>query len=932
MPREKSPPVTRKDLNRLRAEVHKLQLTRKDANPFTGVVSGNYWTQTGMPWVSGGGRKAVLTEYFWQPIRGQPRRVDTNELRQFSQTFWISACVKTIVDEISSLDWDIVPKEGYEYNWVEEAITEIKNFLKNPNKNNESFQSIERAFIKDVLEIDAGVIIKVFDINSYDFDEIEPKSGAPMLKPLGQRRMTELYARDGASFLKEIDKFGFLKGFWQYSYQIPAHPMWFNRDEVVYISEQPRSMSCYGFARTQSILDIVKSLHYSTLYNKRFFEESAIPDGALSLLDTNETEAEAIRNFWNNEFKSQPHKVAIINKDMKWLPFAVSNRELEFLETQKWYFNVVISMFGLTPAELGITEDLNRATSATQAELVKRKGIRPFLKLFENFINAEIIPEFQYDGVEFQFIYDDPAEKKARLENWKLELDMNVKTPNEVRNEMGLEPIEGGDLTNGQTNQMVRVAASGGSQESGTKEERQAGQSEGYTDTLHREEASNKKKASEIDEEVRDRIHHPYSPNNRPVGNFNSAKPNMAKGAKYKVMSYQELIAEHQKLVQILESGDTSEIRREAAEQKAELEEYMREYTEKGKIQDIHDALVSEGHGKDPWPLAQHIYQTMGKGYVGPVGPYYNEQPISMPRRPTGADHQPQNPKPTSNFPRDNAFQPRRPGFKPGQNQPGDHTDTNPSHLGDTHAVPGKHTWRSDKDTITCPQCGQPTLTVINALEPMPEDIRCTQCGARFNSQELLDAKLVQEITNVLTASNSVLPISIPAMRVKGFTKSMDLDMDVKSYTGIDTTKSFPQSVDYANSPEYRKLMREYLSDFNTEKRNKIIALLKNGLRSAKSIKEISKQINQIIADPERSELIARTEIVRLSNEGNRRRMIEKGTEKVQWISSPEDGRLCNICKALDGQIYDIDKVPNPSDLHPRCRCLFTEYYGEVVL
>lgn len=55
----------KKEISRLRSEVRKLNELKKEINPFTGIVSGNYWTQTGMPWVSGEGRKAVLTEYFW---------------------------------------------------------------------------------------------------------------------------------------------------------------------------------------------------------------------------------------------------------------------------------------------------------------------------------------------------------------------------------------------------------------------------------------------------------------------------------------------------------------------------------------------------------------------------------------------------------------------------------------------------------------------------------------------------------------------------------------------------------------------------------------------------------------------------------------------------------------------------------------------------
>jgi len=62
-----SEPNLKKEIARLRSEVRKLSKDKnlqKETNPFTGLVTGNYWTQTGMPWVSSSGRKAVLTEWF----------------------------------------------------------------------------------------------------------------------------------------------------------------------------------------------------------------------------------------------------------------------------------------------------------------------------------------------------------------------------------------------------------------------------------------------------------------------------------------------------------------------------------------------------------------------------------------------------------------------------------------------------------------------------------------------------------------------------------------------------------------------------------------------------------------------------------------------------------------------------------------------------
>lgn len=1276
----------KKEVSRLRSEVRavkKAQQVQKEKPSGRGIrpsmISGNYWTQTGMPWVTSEGRKAVLTEYFWQPIRGQPRRVDTNELRQFSQDFWINACVKTIIDEICSLDWDIVPTDDYEYDWVADQITQVKDFLENPNKNGETFAMLIRALLKDILEIDAGVIVKVFDIQSYEFDEVEPKSGAPMLKPKGQRRMTELYVRDGASFLKEIDKFGFCKGYWQYSYQIPAHPMWFNDPEIVYVSEQNRSMSCYGYSRVQAVLDIVKSLHYSTLYNKKFFEESPIPDGALSVLDTSETEMENFMEYWNTEFKAQPHKIAVVNKDVKWQPFNITHRELEFLDTQKSYFNFVISIFGLSPSELGMTEDLNRATSATQSELVKRKSIRPFLKLLENAINKHIIPEFNFEGIEFQFIYDDPAEKKARLENWQMELSMGVKTINEVRNELGLEPVPGGDVStnlNSQLNNAMNPYA--GMQSRALPDDTEQQQSPGYTSELDRSEAEAEKK---------DAIKQPFRGESRPTTGFKSATIK----AEYTRMNLDELIAEHKRLVQILETGTDSEQMQEAEDQRRELEHYIEQRkkdVEKKKIylkpgdkapegyavqegkaggryyesearegkeeedgvqqpgqedqqqdpssqelpeidanelkevirqiperdssgvstgnckviseavqsylqdkgigsavQPVHSAHSSGGHvavyipewdvvvdsqlwqyeegedkplderqiifskhdyakrgyeigqspdkehfkegraeyypnstnffahkrfdlskatklsgggsdrsayrlpdgnvikiAKGPRGLMQNdaendAYMNLipevheaGKDYVvvdyverddsrtkdllknlrklsmtdwdnktsalqdelqrldeqyGDIGftdvmnydllwndfisprnwgwkgdrpyhldggtfnknildkdfvnefksdwdeivsarrtgrrsgdevltkssnpemnvekpgmghsdkwwevyhalvreghskesaarianskvnkgvndgQYYHDQPISQARRPSGVFFQPQNTEP----------------------------DTNPSQLGSSYADPARDDFKTAEE-ITCPNCGKDTLTVLNSMEDLPDDIRCTNCGARFKGEDLLAAPLMEAMYNVLQEFNISDPISqvSPYWSPKGLQKVKSEDMDAKSYVGFDVSKSANFSLEYAGSLQYERLLREYLGKKLTMKEIRtIIKILKTALLSGETLMEVAGKINKFVQDAESSMLIAKTELVRIANEGNILRMEKNGATGAEFISAPEDGRLCPKCKALDGKVFTLKESRGIIPVHPRCRCTMTEVFS----
>lgn len=768
----------KKEISRLRSEVRDLKnsltSTKKDISPFTGVVSGNYWTQTGMPWIESDGRKAVMTEWFWQPIRGQPRRVDTNELRQFSQTFWVSSCVNTLIDEITSLDWDIVPEDEATYNQFESEITALKEWLAFPNKDQESWTEIQRALVKDLLEIDAAVLVKVFDIESYDWDLLEPKSGAPTLKPRGQRTLLEVNCRDGASFLKEADKFGHVNGYWQYSYQIPAHPMWFNREEICYISERTRSMSVYGFSRTQAVLDIIKSLHYSTLYNKRYFEETAIPDGLLGLEDTNETEMKAFMDYWNGEFRAQPHKMGVVNKKINWTPFNISNKELEFLETQKSYYTWVISQFGLTPTELGITDDANRATGASQAEVAKRKGIRPILKLLEKKITKEIIKEKTDSPLTYQYIYDDPAEKKARLDNWKIELDSGLKTPNEVRNEMGLTPIEGGDTTNHQREQANNDAnRQADAAKNGMSGEEQA-HNPGYKEQINREE---------------------------------------------------------------------------------------------NKSEKAYDNKTNMG-------------VRVPGGNIVPIGQYYN----------------PDQPLPVS-----------KPQHMPIQN------------------VRARNENNQDINQITrdqgrCPECGKETLHPIAEPDSTPyagPNYQCTNCGFVTEYTE-------QTANDVLTTLSTTM-MGNPAGKsaVNMTLKKSDSHMDFKEFVGFDYTKSLSSGIEYLESREYFELLKGYLDDLTDAQVISIIRVLKMGIMQGHAVYKISKAIDQILHDPIRSDMIARTETIRTVNEGNRIEMEKAGVTGVEWISAPEDGRLCNVCKNLDGKRFTIDKIKSMHPAHPRCRCTY---------
>lgn len=472
---------------------------------------------------------AKLTQWFFAPILGQPRGVDTNQLRYFCNTTFVKICTQTIIDEVSTIGWKIVPiDEEDENSFSQEDIERVETFLNNPNRNNESLSNIFRTFAKDLLEIDAAVIVKVFNSGDYEEDvyeeipqemyrsykdktlevdgketKVEPISGLmkkggkyyikkskmrklgtkvttdgikKFVNPMDEKEqkddkfeLTEIYARDGGSFLKDVDLFGVNYGYWQYSYMQPSYmPRWFDQKEIIYSCLNPRSEHTYGWAPIQSIMEVVESLNNSIVWNRDFFYNSAIPDGIVDFGNMDEDNLKAVKAEWQKDVKGKAHKLLMVSnpnpsysegtatqqKSVTFVPLQKGAREMEFLESQKWYSSLVTSAFKCSPAELGILGDVkNKAIQEGQERVHVRRAIKPILAEIEYAFNTQLITEFfsqddprgKTGGLKFIFDYIDPVDEAKQKENEIKDLEAGVITINEVRRKRGMEDVEWGN-------------------------------------------------------------------------------------------------------------------------------------------------------------------------------------------------------------------------------------------------------------------------------------------------------------------------------------------------------------------------------------------------------------------------------------------------------------------------------------------------------
>ena len=393
-------------------------------------------------------RRAVMTEWFYNPLKGQPRYVDIYHMRQMAASEWVTICTNTIIEEVCQVPWEIVPKDPKlredPPEDVQQEMDYVKDFLDHPNDNKgESFTSIIRSYLRDSLEIDAATLVKGFSMGSYT----RHPAGGFELNPRGRRQLVELWSRDGGSFMKEVDVNGVEYRFWQYSYLHPAiAPLEFDVNEIAYGIRYPRSYSVYGWAELQSAETILNCLINSAFTNATMFQDYAVPQGVISFTGSEEDERR-LAEYFRQEIRGRFYKVAVLNRDAKFTPIALTNRELEFTKGQQWFSRLIWALYKLTPTELGFQDEIRETgkAMAQQSKIQKRKSVMPALKLLELVFNNQIINEFS-DRVILQFQYTDKEEEYAQDELNLNQLDRGLVTINELRQRRKFgAPVSWGD-------------------------------------------------------------------------------------------------------------------------------------------------------------------------------------------------------------------------------------------------------------------------------------------------------------------------------------------------------------------------------------------------------------------------------------------------------------------------------------------------------
>ena len=379
-----------------------------------------------------GNQKAVFTQQFWlNPPWGRPRDIDYTQLEDYENNPWVRMVITHIIDSVIQCEYNI--KSINEDKIVQSHIDEVMEFFRSKTWS-ESWKETLRRLLPDLLLYDCGVLVKVFPKHAYSETLELKKEIAPV----------EIVSRDGRSFLKNTDLYGYTDKYFQYSWIAPqSKPVAFTKDEIIYMQMRPQSRSPYGISTLEIVKSIVDYLTASINANRKYWENGMFIGGQIDHPDINDIDEMELRaEMYKAELKGEENynKWLLTFGGTKVTPLAFTNQQMQWLQTSEFFGRIVFAIFKVTPSELGFTDGMNRATAQVQSQVYKSKGVQSLLDLLEEYINREIIWKHFHEDVEFKFDRSldlEDRQKQANIDH--LQLTDGVTTVNAIRNREGDE-------------------------------------------------------------------------------------------------------------------------------------------------------------------------------------------------------------------------------------------------------------------------------------------------------------------------------------------------------------------------------------------------------------------------------------------------------------------------------------------------------------
>ncbi len=337
---------------------------------------------------------------------------------------WVYVCVYTIAMSAAGVDFYLADKKTDEY--IDNHP--LYDVFSNPNPLMSWEDFIEAVFT--YLELDGESFVELV-----------------WAEVLGKQKLNEMYVLKPSRMTIIPDAKNYIKG---YIYNVSGRKVAFDAKDILYIKYMNPLNDYHGLS------PVVPSSHSAYVeieqnrFNRKFFQNDATPGG---ILKTDHELSREHRKRLREEFERlyrgsrNAHKVAVLDKGLDYKTVTISQRDMQFIEQKRVTREEILAAFGVPPVLVGILDEASYANAYIQQKVFWEQTMIPKLRKFTGAMNRFISKYWKdvklvYDLSSVDSLQED---KKLKADLHDKYFKMGVMTQNEIREDLGLPPVQGGD-------------------------------------------------------------------------------------------------------------------------------------------------------------------------------------------------------------------------------------------------------------------------------------------------------------------------------------------------------------------------------------------------------------------------------------------------------------------------------------------------------
>lgn len=153
-----------------------------------------------------------------------------------------------------------------------------------------------------------------------------------------------------------------------------------------------------GIGRVEQIGDEIETDEYMAKYVKKFFFNDATPN--LVITAPNDTDGEQLKlaeRKWYQKFRGfgNASKTAFLNWDAKITLLHTTAKDMDFIESRKFYRDLAMQHYGIPPEIMGNVENSNKATVVAAQDIYVKEVLEPQLKEFEESLTKQLLVQYK---------------------------------------------------------------------------------------------------------------------------------------------------------------------------------------------------------------------------------------------------------------------------------------------------------------------------------------------------------------------------------------------------------------------------------------------------------------------------------------------------------------------------------------------------------